>query len=40
MFFTPEEAFKRKQRKKMIFNFVVVPMIALAIGLVVAVLGK
>ncbi|TWI59867.1 hypothetical protein [Halalkalibacter nanhaiisediminis] len=40
MFLTPEEVHKKKQRKKFMMTFILFPLIAVAVGAIVAFLGN
>ncbi|WP_274379180.1 hypothetical protein [Alkalihalobacterium alkalinitrilicum] len=39
MYLTPEEIQKKKKRNKMMVNFVVIPLVAVLVGALVALLG-
>ncbi|MDE5414035.1 hypothetical protein [Alkalihalobacterium chitinilyticum] len=39
MYLTPEEAQKRKKRKQMMVNFLIIPAVAVLVGALVALLG-
>ncbi|WP_280637165.1 hypothetical protein [Alkalihalobacillus sp. BA299] len=40
MYLTPEEVQRRKKRKQLMVNFVVIPVVAILVGAVVAILGS